>query len=61
MGGRRRTYTVYDVRTSSNASFKTVPRVRTRLIAVDRRRRRATAVDGRYASILARTRVLRPQ
>ena len=37
--------------------FETVPRVRTRSIAIDRHRRRATAVDGRYA----RTRELRLQ
>jgi len=41
--------------------FETVPRVRTCSFAVDRQRRRATAVDGRYARVRESTRALRRQ
>jgi len=42
-----------------NLNFYTVSRVRTHLIAVDRHRRRSTAVDGRYASTRAFTAAVR--
>jgi len=58
----RTSSTTYAVRTRRRrrpthvVNGETVPSVRTRSIAVDRRRQRATAVDGRYERVLANTR-----
>ena len=46
--------------TASMLNFRDHPRVRTRSIAVDRRRWRAMAVDGRNVHVTARYGTLRP-
>ena len=60
VSGRRCAYAVDNVRFEHLVmlDFDTVPRVCTRLIAVDRRRSRATAVDDRNARVTAAVRTL---